>query len=85
VSFTKCSEGDVCHLLDDIVNLLPDDSSLPRCCGIDDYLHPDLIDVQVVGLKGMAAVDGNQPIVAKLNESAQELLWEPRAMSARGT
>jgi hypothetical protein len=75
----------VCHLLDDIVNLLPDDSSLPRCCGIDDYLHPDLIDVQVVGLKGMAAVDGNQPIVAKLNESAQELLWEPRAMSARGT
>jgi hypothetical protein len=48
------------------------------------YLHQDLTCIQVVGLKGTAVVAGDWPIVAKLNESAQEHSWEPRAVSAHG-
>jgi hypothetical protein len=48
------------------------------------YLHQDLTCIQVVGLKGTAVVAGDWPIVAKLNESAQEHSWEPRAVSTRG-
>jgi hypothetical protein len=48
---TKCGEGDVCHLLDHIVNLIPNDGSLPWHRGIDRYLHLDLTDIQAVCLK----------------------------------
>jgi hypothetical protein len=37
-----------------------------------------------VGLKGTAAVGGDQLVVAESNERAQELSWEPQAVSARG-
>jgi hypothetical protein len=48
------------------------------------YLHPDLTCTQAVGLKGTTAVDGDRPSVVEADKSAQELTWEPRALSARG-
>jgi hypothetical protein len=72
------------HLLDGIVDLTANDSSLPRCRGVKGYLHPDLTHIQAMGLKGMATVDGDRPVVAKSHQSAQELSWKPRVVSARG-
>jgi hypothetical protein len=74
---TKCGEGDVRHLLNSVINLAPHDGSLPWHRGVNGYLHLDITNVQAVGLKGMAVVDGNQPVVAELDKSAQELSWKP--------
>jgi hypothetical protein len=71
----------VCHLLDGVIHLAANDGSLPWCRGVEGYLHQDLTHIQAMGLK---AVDGDQPVVAKSDESAHELLWGPRALSARG-
>jgi hypothetical protein len=71
------------HLLDDVVNPIADDGSPPRCCGVNGYLHPDHMHL-VMGLKGTVAVDGDRPIIVESDESGQELLWEPQAVSARG-
>jgi hypothetical protein len=37
-----------------------------------------------MGLKRMAVVDMDRPIIAELDESAQELSWKPHAVSVRG-
>jgi hypothetical protein len=42
VAFIEGGECDMCHLLDGIVDLGHDDGSLPRCSGVNGYLHPDL-------------------------------------------
>jgi hypothetical protein len=75
-SLTKCGEGKVRHLLDGVINLVPDNGSLPWRRGFDGYLHPDLTNIQVMDLKGTAAADCNWPIVAESNDSAQELSWK---------
>jgi hypothetical protein len=82
---TKCGEGDVHHLHNGIVNLVPDDGSFQWCCGVKGYIHPDLAHIQAMGLKGMIAVVGDRPVVAELDESAQELSWKPQALSTHGT
>jgi hypothetical protein len=84
-ALAECGEGNICHLLDSIINLTLADVSLPLHRGVVGYLHSDLIGIQAVGLKGTAVVNGNQPIVAVSNKSAQEQSWKSRAVSARGT
>jgi hypothetical protein len=70
---TQESESNVRHLLDGVVHLAPNDSSLPWFHGVKGYLHPDLTHIQAMGLKRTATIDGYRPIVAELGESAQEL------------
>jgi hypothetical protein len=52
---------------------------------IKGYLHPDLTTIQGMGLKWSAKVDGDQPIIAEVDECTQQHLWEPQAVSAHGT
>jgi hypothetical protein len=68
------------HLLDGVIDLSPDDGSCLLCHGVDGYLTT----VQAAGLKGSAAVDGDRPVIAEVNECAQHHSREPRAVSARG-
>jgi hypothetical protein len=51
---------------------------------VSQYLHLDLTHIHTMGLKGTAAVDGDRPVVAESDESAQVLSWKPRVVSARG-
>jgi hypothetical protein len=83
-SLAQGSECHVRHLLDGVINLTPNDGSYPQCCGVDGYLHPDPTIVQAMGLKGLAAVDRDRPIVAEANECAQQHSRKSRAVSARG-
>jgi hypothetical protein len=75
----------VYHLLDGVVDLTPDDNSYPQCHGVDGYLHPNLITVQAMGLKGLTAVDGDWPVVAELNERSQQHSRKTQAVSASGS
>jgi hypothetical protein len=72
------------HVLDNVVHPIVDDGSPPWCHGVEGYLHPDLTHIQAMRLKATAAVAADRPIVVESDESAQELSWEPRAVSARG-
>jgi hypothetical protein len=72
------------HLLDGVVNLTSDDGTYPQCGGVDRYFHPNLRTIQAMGLKWSTTVDGNRPIVAEVNEWAQQHSWEARAVSAYG-
>jgi hypothetical protein len=62
------------HLFDGIVQVTFDDGSGAWCHRVDGYLYPNLTIVQVVGLKRVATVDGNRPIVAESNECTQQHL-----------
>jgi hypothetical protein len=75
----------VYHLLDGVIDLTPNDNSYSQCHGVDGYLHSNLITVQAMGLKGSAAVDGDQPIVAEVNERSQQHSRETQAVSASGS
>jgi hypothetical protein len=46
---------------------------------------PCITNVQAVALKQAAAVEGNVPIVAEMDECVVQHLREPRAMLAHGT
>jgi hypothetical protein len=70
---TQESESNMCHLLDGVVHLAPNDSSLPWFRRVQGYLHPDLTHIQAMGLKGTAMIDGYRPTVGESDESAQEL------------
>jgi hypothetical protein len=70
-SLTQRHESHVCHLLNGVVNVVADDSSPEQCRGIEGYLHPDITCTQAVGLNEMAAVSGNQPVVAESDESSR--------------
>jgi hypothetical protein len=83
-ALTQHSESHVRHPVDSIINIIVDECSPEWCRGVKGYLHPDLTRIKAMGLKGMAVVIGDRPVVAESDESAQELSWEPRAMSARG-
>jgi hypothetical protein len=72
------------YLLNGVIHLVADDDSLPQCHGVEGYLHPDLTHIQAVGPKGTTTVARDRPVIAKSNESAQEISWEPRAVLARG-
>jgi hypothetical protein len=69
------------HLLNGVVYLVADDGSPPRCHGVS---PPGPHTHSGCGPEGTTAVDGDRPSVVEADKSAQELTWEPRALSARG-
>jgi hypothetical protein len=73
------------HLLNSGIDLAADDGSLPWHRGVKGYLHPCLIDVQAMGLKGTTTVEGNWPVVAEAKERVPKHLRKPWAVLARGT
>jgi hypothetical protein len=84
-ALTQGSESYVRHLLNDIINLSPDDGPDPRCRGVKWYLHPDLTNIKAMSLKRAAAVEGNGPIVGEADECISKDSWEPRAVLSHGT
>jgi hypothetical protein len=83
-ALTQWSEIHMHHLFDSVIHLIANDGSSPWYCRVDGYLHANLAHIQTIGLKGMAAVAGDQPVVAESDESAQKLSWEPRAVPVHG-
>jgi hypothetical protein len=71
------------HLLDGIINIASNDGSCPSFHGVDGYLHLNLTIILAMGLKWMAAVHGDWPIVAKSNECTQQHSWKTQAVLAR--
>jgi hypothetical protein len=60
------SEGDVCCLLDRLVQLDAADSYSPRLCRTEGYRHADLTPVLTMGLRHATMVDRNVPVVAEV-------------------
>jgi hypothetical protein len=65
---TEGGESGVCLPLDGIVKLAANDVSHPWHHGVQGYLHPDLTNVLTMGLKWMAVVEGNIPVVAEADK-----------------
>jgi hypothetical protein len=84
VALTERCESQVRHLLDAIVKVATDDSSLEWCCDVKWNLHLNLVSIQAVSLKWMTTVGRGQPVVAESDESAPKLSWENRAVPAHG-
>jgi hypothetical protein len=63
-------ESDVRHHLNSSVRLAVDDGPRPWLCGVERYLHADLIPVQTMGHGQWAVVDRSIPVVAKTDECA---------------
>jgi hypothetical protein len=84
VALAERCESQVCHLLDAIIKVAADDGSSERCCGVEWDLQPNLARIQAVSMKQMTTIGRGRPIVAESYESAPELLWEPRVVSACG-
>jgi hypothetical protein len=82
---TQGSESYVLHLLDDIVNLAPDDGPSPQCRGVKGYLPPNLTNIQAMCLKRMAVVEEDWLVIAEVDECVPKHSWEPQAMLAHGT
>jgi hypothetical protein len=74
----------VCHLLNVIINLAAYYYSHPWHHGVEGYLHPDLIDVQAMGLNRATMVLGDRPIIVEVDECVPKHLRKPRAVLARG-
>jgi hypothetical protein len=83
-ALTHQSGSHVRHLLDGVVDLAPNDGSLPQRHGAEGYLHPDLTHIQAMSLKGTTTVEGDRPVFAESDECILELSWEPRAVLAHG-
>jgi hypothetical protein len=85
VSLTQGGECHVRHLLDGVIDLTTNDDSRSGHHAVDGYLHPNLTNIQAMGLKGSTAVDGDRPVVAEADECTQEDSRRQRVMLAHGT
>jgi hypothetical protein len=72
-ALTQGVECDLCRLLDDLIQLDPDDSCHPWLHRVEGYHHADLALVLAMGHRHAAAVDRNAPIVAELAECIVQL------------
>jgi hypothetical protein len=81
---TQGGECNLCCLLDDLIQLDPDDSCHPRLHRIEGYHHVDLALVLAMGNRHVAAVDRSVPVVAELAECVIQHSRKTRAMLARG-
>jgi hypothetical protein len=81
---TQGGECDLCHLLDVLIQLDPDDGCHPRLRWVEGYHHVDLALVLTMGHRHATAVDRSVPVVAELSECVVQHLREPRAMLAHG-
>jgi hypothetical protein len=85
IALTQGGVSYVCHLVDGIIKLTVDNKSHPQHHGVKGYLHPDLIDVQAMGLKQTAMVQGGRPVIAEADECIPKHSWEPGVVLAHGT
>jgi hypothetical protein len=83
-ALTQGGEGDVCCLLDSLVQLDADDSRSPWLCQTEGYHHADLTPVLTMGRRHVTTVGRSVPIVAEVEECVIQYVWKPRAMLARG-
>jgi hypothetical protein len=81
-AITQGGKCDLCHLLDGLIQLDPDDGCHPWLHRVEGYHHVDLALVLAMGHRHATAVDRNVPIVAELAECVVQHSWEHRAMLA---
>jgi hypothetical protein len=81
---TQRGECDLCHLLDGLIQLDPDDSCHPRLHQVEGYHHVDLTLVLAMGHTHAATVDWSVPVVAELAECVVQHSRKTRVMLARG-
>jgi hypothetical protein len=68
VALTQGGECDLCHLLDGLIQLDPDDGCQPRLHRVEGYHHADLTLVLAMGHRHATTIDRNVPVVAELTE-----------------
>jgi hypothetical protein len=85
VALTQGGEGDLCHLLDGLIQPDTNDSCHPRLRRVEGYRHVDLTLVLAMGHRHVTMVDRNLPIIVELEECIVQHSREPRAMLAHGT
>jgi hypothetical protein len=83
-ALTQGGECDLCHLLDGLIQLDPDDGCHPWLRRVEGYHHVDLAFVLVMGHRHATTVDRSVPVVAELVECIIPHSWKPRAMLAHG-
>jgi hypothetical protein len=67
-ALTQGGECDLCHLLDGLIQLDPNDGCYPWLRRVEGYHHVDLALVLAMGHRHATAVDRSIPIVAELVE-----------------
>jgi hypothetical protein len=81
---TQGGECDLCHLLDGLIQLDPDDGSHPWLHWVEGYHHINLALVLTMGHRHATVVDRSIPVVAELAECVIQHSRESRAMVAHG-
>jgi hypothetical protein len=71
-ALTQGGECDLCHLLDGLIQLDPDDGCHPRLRRVEGYHHVDLTLVLAMGHRHATAVDRSVPVVAELAECIKQ-------------
>jgi hypothetical protein len=71
-ALTQGGECDLCHLLDGLIQLDPDDGCHPRLRRVEGYHHIDLTLVLAMGHRHATAVDRSVPVVAELAECIKQ-------------
>jgi hypothetical protein len=71
-ALTQGGECDLCHLLDGLIQLDPDDGCHPRLRQVEGYHHVDLALVLAMGHRHTTAVDRSVPVVAELAECVMQ-------------
>jgi hypothetical protein len=83
-ALTHGGESDLCHLLDGLIQLDPNDGCNPWLRQVEGYHHVDLALVLAMAHRHETTVDRNIPVVAQLAECVVQHSWELRAMLACG-
>jgi hypothetical protein len=81
---TQGDECDLCCLLDDLIQLDPDDSCHPQLHQVEGYHHVDLALVLAMGHRHAAAVNRSVPVVAELAECVVQHSRKTQTMLAHG-
>jgi hypothetical protein len=83
-ALTEGDEGDVCCLLNSLIQLDADDDRSPWLRQAKGYHHADLAPFLTMGRKHATTVDRNVPIVAEVEDCVVQHAWKPRVILARG-
>jgi hypothetical protein len=77
-------EGDVCCMLDSLIQLDADNSCSPWLYQAEGYHHANLTPVLTMGHRHVTTVNRNVPVVAEVDECIIQHAWKLWAMLAHG-
>jgi hypothetical protein len=83
-ALTQGGKCDLCRLLDDLIQLDPNDGFHPWLRWVEGYHHVDLAHVLAMGHRHATVVDRSVLVVAELAECVVQHSREPQAMLAHG-